>query len=151
MPAIRRSQDGQVFVHQDEKAIPVSVRPCFPWSNPRHFVSLRDRKNEEILLVERIEDLDAESAEALTRALAEAEFSLEVTRIRSIERHFELRIWKVDTTHGPRTFEIRIDDWPRVLPDGGLAITDLAGDLYTIKDKSRLDERSRRLLFAYAD
>ena len=102
-------------------------------------------------MVERIEDLDNESAQALNLALDEAEFTLEITKIHSIDRRFELRIWKVDTVHGPRTFEIRIDDWPRVLPNGGLSISDLAGDLYTIPDKEKLDKRSRRLLFSYAD
>lgn len=151
MSAIRRSEDGQLFVHREDEAVPVSTRPCFPWSAPRRFISLRDRDNREVLLVDRIEDLDTESAGALVQALAEAEFTLEITRIHSVDRRFEMRIWKVDTTHGPRTFEIRIDDWPRVLPNGGLAIADLAGDLYTVSDQKQLDERSRRLLFAYAD
>ena len=149
--AVRRTDDGRLFVHADDGPAPVSLRPCFPWSFPSRYLSLRDKDNRELLLVERIEDLDTESQQALRQALIDSRFTLEITCIHSIDRHFELRNWKVDTTHGPRTFQIKVDDWPRALPGGGIAISDLAGDLYTIEDRDKLDPRSRKLLFAFAD
>lgn len=148
---IERTPEGQLRVHREGQIIPVMIRPCFPWSASRQFLSLRDRDQAEVLLIEDLEQLSQPEQEAILQALLESEFTLEIRKIHSVTRHFEMRIWKVDTTHGPRTFEIRIDDWPRQLPHGGLAISDLAGDLYTITDQSALDERSRKLLFAYAD
>jgi hypothetical protein len=38
-----------------------------------------------------------------------------------------------------------------LLPDGGLLLRDLAGDLYRLPDKSALDARSRKLLWAFVD
>ncbi len=150
-PAIRRTEEGQLLVHQEEQPIAVSLRPCFPWSFPESFLSLRDKDGKEVLLIESLESLDSESRSALQDALAESRFTLEIHKIHSIERNFEMRIWKVDTNRGARTFEIRLDDWPRKLPGGGIAIVDLAGDLYTIQDQEQLDPTSRKLLFAYAD
>jgi hypothetical protein len=143
--------EGQLIVHKGKTKIPVSLRPCFPWSAPGTFLSLRNAENEEVLLVENLENLESGSRDAVTSALAEAEFTLEISKIHSIERHFEMRAWTVETRHGPRKFQIRIDDWPRRLPNGGLCITDLSGDLYTIRSQEALDDRSRKLLFAYAD
>src|SRR6187549_2080883 len=58
----------------------VHVRPlrCFPWSSPGELVSLRDERDREELLVERLGDLDADSARALASALRGTGFVLEV-------------------------------------------------------------------------
>ena len=50
-----------------------------------------------------------------------------------------------------RTFQTKLDDWPRELPGGGLLIGDVAGDLYQIANRDDLDEKSRKLLWAFAD
>ena len=65
----------------------VRVRPvrCFPWSAPGELVSLRDERDREELLVERLEQLDPASAHALASALLGTGFVLEVCRVDSIE------------------------------------------------------------------
>src|SRR5205809_76993 len=63
----------------------------------------------------------------------------------------EIRRWRVETQQGPRTFQTRLDDWPRTLPHGGLLIRDLAGDLYHLVAPERLDRESRELLWAFVD
>jgi len=75
---------------------------------------------------------------------------LQVTRVVSIDEEVEIRQWTVETRHGSRSFQTHLDDWPRVLPDGGLLIRDVAGDLYrlTVTD---LDKKSRDLLWAFVD
>ena len=72
--------------------------------------------------------------QALERALAEASFVLEVRRVDSVEEEVEIRQWKVETRQGPRSFQTHLDDWPRVLPMGGLLIRDVSGDLYRLPD-----------------
>jgi hypothetical protein len=52
---------------------------------------------------------------------------------------------------GNRSFQTHLDDWPRVLPGGGLLIRDVAGDLYRLADPKRLDKKSRALLWAFVD
>jgi len=96
-----------------------------------------------------VRELDAASRAALERALAEAGFVLEVERVTSIEEEFELREWQVQTRQGPRSFQTRLDDWPRQTPGGGLLVRDVAGDLYHVPDPETLDAQSRKLLWAF--
>ena len=135
---LERRVDGQLWVVRNGRADPVRVYRCFPWSEPERFVSLRDDDEREMAM---IPELD----------LAEAGFVLEVTAIRAVEDEVEIRGWEVDTRQGPRTFQTRLDDWPREVPGGGLLIRDVAGDLYHVPDPGRLDARSRELLWAYSD
>jgi len=136
-------------LHCDGKA--VQVKPCFPLSEPDRFLSLLDKEGKEVALVESPEKLDGASGEALTKALADAAFLIDVTGIDSIVTDIELRVWKVRTEAGPRTFETRLGSWPRKLEGGGVLIQDVAEDLYHIRDSAALDEASLKLLWAYSD
>ena len=95
--------------------------------------------------------LPPESRHALEQALAEAGFVLEVVRVLDIEEEVEIRQWTVETVHGRRSFQTHLDDWPRVLPRGGLLIRDVAGDLYRLAAPQKMDRRSRELLWAFVD
>ena len=147
---LRTASDGRLIAHTTRGPVPVRVRQCFPWSEPHRHLSLRDAEEKEILLVEDPASLGAASREALERALAEAGFVLEVTRVLSIEEEVEIRQWEVETRHGPRAFQTHLDDWPRSLPNGGILIRDVAGDLYRLM-VTELDRKSRELLWAFVD
>ena len=148
---LERRVDGQVWALRNGDARPVHVYRCFPWSEPGRFVSLRDTEEQELAMVFEPAELDPDSRRVLEGALAEAGFVLEVTAIQHVEDEVEIRTWRVDTRHGPRTFQTRLDDWPRDVPGGGLLIRDVAGDLYHVPDPSALDSASRALLWAYSD
>jgi hypothetical protein len=148
---LRSEGDGRLFVIVDGEAVAVRLRQCFPWSEPGRHLSLRDDDDEEIVLIEDPATLGAESRRALERALAEAGFVLEVTRVVAIDEEVEIRQWTVETRHGKRSFQTHLDDWPRVLPAGGLLIRDVAGDLYHLDDPRKMDRRSRELLWAFVD
>ncbi len=143
--------DGQLWAVKANEERAVSVRRCFPWSQPTRFVSLRDKDDTEVALIRQPELLDDASREVLEQALIEAAFVLHVVKIYEVEEEVEIRTWKVDTKQGPRTFQTRLDDWPRELPGGGLLIRDVAGDLYHIADREALDDKSKKLLWAFAD
>ena len=148
---LRSAGDGQLIAVVDGKPVPVRLRQCFPWSEPGRHLSLRDDEDEEVALVEDPAALPPESRRALEWALAEAGFVLEVLRVLDIEEEVEIRQWTVETTHGRRSFQTHLDDWPRVLPTGALLIRDVAGDLYRLVDPRRMDRRSRELLWAFVD
>ena len=148
---LRSEDDGRLFVIVDGEAVAVRLRQCFPWSEPGRHLSLRDDEDEEIVLVEDPAALSVESRRALERALAEAGFVLEVTRVVAIDEEVEIRQWTVETRHGKRSFQTHLDDWPRVLPAGGLLIRDVAGDLYHLDNPKKMDRRSRELLWAFVD
>jgi hypothetical protein len=143
--------DGQLWAVRGDDERAVWVRRCFPWSKPAQYVSLRDNDENEVALIRDFGDLDSESRDALARALAEAGFVLRVARIIEIDEEVEIRNWKVETRHGSRTFQTRLDDWPREVPGGGVLIRDVAGDLYLVSDPEGLDKKSRDLLWAFVD
>jgi hypothetical protein len=143
--------DGSLWAMRDGEERPVWVRRCFPWSEPARYLSLRDGEEEEFALVRDPADLDPASREALQAALAVAGFVFEITRVLEIDEEVEIRHWRVETRQGPRTFQTRLDDWPRTLPQGGLLIRDLTGDLYHLGRPAALDRESRDLLWAFVD
>ena len=143
--------DGSLWAVRGDEERAVSVRRCFPWTEPARHLSLRDADEEEFAFVRDPADLDARSRAALDAALAVAGFVFEVTRVLEIEEEVEIRRWRVETRQGPRTFQTRLDDWPRTLPHGGLLIRDLAGDLYHLSQPQQLDKHSRELLWAFVD
>src|SRR5213083_2953246 len=102
-------------------------------------------------LIRDVAELAPASRRVLEEALVAAGFVFEVTRVVAIEEEIEIRHWRVETRQGPRTFQTRLDDWPRLLPHGGLLIRDLAGDLYHLGRPQALDRKSRALLWAFVD
>src|SRR5690349_25003843 len=150
-PTLRIATDGRLVVMVDGAPVPVRLRQCFPWSEPGLHLSLRDDEDREVAIVDDPAELDAESRGAIEHALAEAGFVLEVTRVLDIDEEVEIRQWTVETRQGRRSFLPHLDDWPRVLPTGGLLIRDVAGDLYRLASPATMDKRSRELLWAFVD
>jgi Domain of unknown function (DUF1854) len=146
-----RMQNGLLLAIVGGERVSVRLRQCFPWSEPHRHLSLRDENDEEVVLIDDPATLAPGSRRAIEQALAEAGFVLEVTRVLSIEEEVEIRQWKVETKHGPRSFQTHLDDWPRALPNGGLLIRDVGGDLYLLAAPGALDRRSRELLWAFVD
>jgi hypothetical protein len=148
---LERRADGQLWAELDGEERAVRVHRCFPWSEPGRFLSLRDTDNEEFALVESADELGTASTRALEEALVEAGFVLEVTGITDVVEEVEIRIWRVETRQGERTFQTRLDDWPTQLSRGGIVIKDVAGDLYHVADPEGMDDRSRKWLWAFVD
>ncbi|HEX5073031.1 MAG TPA: DUF1854 domain-containing protein [Gemmatimonadaceae bacterium] len=150
-PTLRIAADGRLVVMVDGAPVPVRLRQCFPWSEPGLHLSLRNDEDREIAIVDDPAELDAESRSAIEQALAEAGFVLEVTRVLDIDEEVEIRQWTVETRQGRRLFQTHLDDWPRSLPNGGILIRDVAGDLYRLAAPSQMDRKSRELLWAFID
>ena len=148
---LERRSDGRLWATRGGAKRAVWVRRCFPWSEPARFVSLRDDEEREFALVHDPAELDAASRRVLEEAMAAAGFVFEVTRVTAIEEEVEIRHWRVETRQGTRSFQTRLDAWPRLLPHGGLLLRDVAGDLYHVTDPSALDKQSRALLWAFVD
>ena len=150
--ALERRVDGQLWARVDgADATPVRVVRCFPWSRPTEYVSLRTTDGDELAFVRQPDRLDDASRAALEVALAEAGFVMRIEHIDSVVEEIEIRVWRVRTSQGPRTFQTARDQWPRELPGGGFLIRDVAGDLYFAPEPETLDADSRRYLWAFVD
>jgi hypothetical protein len=104
-----------------------------------------------VALVREAGDLEPRSRAVFEEALAEAGFVIEVQRVLAIDEEVEIRHWTVETRQGPRTFQTRLDDWPRVLPDGCLLMRDVVGDLYRLPVLDQSDAQTRDLLWPFVD
>src|SRR3954471_3263533 len=117
--------DGRLQAMKERREAFVTVRQSFPWSEPGQYLSLRDDDEKEFALVASPAALAGASRVALEQALVSAGFVLEITRVHELEEEVEVRNWKVETRQGPRTFQTKLDDWPRQLPQGGLLVRDV--------------------------
>ena len=148
---LERRADGQLWALRGDVERAVWVRRCFPWSEPTRFVSLRDDEEREFALVRDPAELEPSSRRVLEDAMVAAGFVFEIIRVMGIEEEVEIRHWRVETRQGARSFQTRLDAWPRLLPHGGLLVRDVAGDLYHVADPGALDKQSRALLWAFVD
>lgn len=148
---LRRDAHGRLTIRLDGIDVSVTARPCFPWSHPRELISFRDDNLKEVALLPKLSDLSGEAAVALQASLEEASFMLEITKVDSIDKEFELRNWQVHTRQGQRHFQTRLDDWPRPLEAGASVIHDVAGDQYLLPPVGTLDPKSRQLLWPLLD
>ena len=127
----------------------VTLKECFPWSAPGKYLSLRDKDDNEIYLIEDHERLDREARELIEAELNFSQFVLTISSIDKIEEDVELRRFLVQTEQGSRIFQTKLESWPEVHEDGVILIEDLAGDLFRINNVNHLDEHSRKELSPY--
>ena len=149
---LERRDDGQLWLLRDgDDGTAVHARPCFPWTHPGRYVSLRDLDDKELMLIHDLGELPGEARRLVVEALAEVGFVLEITRVLSLQSEYEIRNWKVETRQGPFTVQTKLDDWPHKLPKGGLLIRDVADTLFVIPAPGALDAHSRKLLWVFVD
>jgi hypothetical protein len=148
---IERRGDGRLCVARAGTLTPVRPIRCFPWSNPGAYISLRDDDDKEVALVADPATLDGGSRALLEAELAQAGFVLHIRRILAVTEELEIRVWKVETREGLRTFQTARDEWPWPLPGGSLLLRDVAGDLYLVPQSAELDPSSRRIFWPFMD
>ena len=138
--------DGRPALVQEGNRTPIHVVPCFPWTHPNQFLSLRDDDGTEQALIQDTAELDPSSRDVLEKETRTNGHVFTITGILHVAKEIELRCWEVTIPGGERHFQTELDEWPRALPDGSLLIQDLYNDLYRIPDPSQLDPASRKLL-----
>ena len=145
-----RTPEGvpRAVVEDELCCLRVLVMCSFPLSRPQEFVSLRDGSNREIGLIERLRDLDPESRRIAEEEIERRYFLPEITAIYRLEGHFGTYDWEVETDRGRRAFVVRGRSEHIIqLPPHRVAITDVLGNRYQVKDYTRLDRKSQALLY----
>jgi hypothetical protein len=151
--SLTRRADGRLVLRREnaDGETPVQVACCFPWTHPREFISLRDDKGKEQLLIDDLQQVAAPARALIEDELAERNFLPRITGIEAITDEIELFHWKVITAAGPRSFLTRRSDHPRKLANGDVLIKDVSNDLYLIPNPKGLDAKSLKLLWVYLD
>ena len=148
---IHQKPDGRIYITINGKDVAIRVRPCFPWSYPKSYISLQDDDDNEVALIKDLKVLDHSSRKCLNHVLLDTVFVIEINKVISCKEEFEVRAWDVETQQGLRKFQTKRDTWPRILPGGDLLIKDVAGDLYCIHSPHGIDPHSRKQLAPFID
>src|SRR6187402_1435776 len=72
--SLEKRHDGRLWALLAERAAPVKLRRCFPWTFPERYISLQTADNTELAFVSDPKELDLASQSALSQALSEAAF-----------------------------------------------------------------------------
>jgi hypothetical protein len=127
---------------------PVRVKParCFPLTEPEHYVSLLIDDDTEYGMLYDPRQLEPKSRRVLRRTLERMYFLPVIQKINSISDDLGVMRWDVETSKGPRVFEVRGRDDVRLVTQGHVVIRDIDGNRYHIPDLSKLDANSRLMM-----
>ena len=127
----------------------VSVARCFPWSALEEYISIRDKDGKELVLLGRLSDVDAPTAEIIRRELHDRFFVPRIRRVVDYQAEFDVVSITAETDRGEVTFQIRNRDDVRQLSPVRAVFRDVDGNIYEVDDYTTLDRASQRHLEPY--
>jgi len=142
--------DEQLVLHvraRGEEHVDVRPRKVFPLSVKAPYISFLGEKNKEVALLGNPGDLDADSQQALEKALGRMYYVARIQTVLQIEEAMGVSLWDVETDCGFARFEVSDRNRQiRLLPQGHYLIADVDGNRFEIEDIRQLDVRSQRLV-----
>jgi hypothetical protein len=123
----------------------VPVR-AFPISAPDASLSLVGEDGHELAWIDRLDSLDAGTRDLIEEGLAQREFMPEILAIEQVSSFATPSRWQVRTDRGDTELLLKTEDHIRRLDQQMLLITDGHGVSFLIKDISRMDHHSRKML-----
>ena len=133
------THDGQT--HED--VVPVRA---FPIAAPDEGLSLVSADGHELAWVDRLQDLPKTLRGLIEEELTSREFMPEIRRITSVSTFATPSTWQVETDRGDTELTLKGEEDIRRLPGGVLLIADSHGVQFLIRDLSKLDRHSKKLL-----
>jgi hypothetical protein len=132
----------------DQPTVAVLPVRAFPLQAPDEGIALVSEAGAELLWIDHLDDLNAQSRQSLVAALAEREFIPEILRLVSVSTPSTPSVWRVETDRGPAELILKGEEDLRVLPGPRprLLITSGHGLIYSIRDLGALDRKSKKLL-----
>jgi hypothetical protein len=129
----------------------VVLRPCFPVSMDRNYLSVRDADGEEQPELGVIEDwtlLAEPDRQAVARELGLYYFVPAIRRVYEVKDELGFLYWTVETDKGERSFVMRnnVIQHAREVSPGRWLLIDVNQARYEIPDIGALDRQSQRLV-----
>jgi hypothetical protein len=125
----------------------VRIARAFPFSDPDHYIGLRNAHDKDIGLLIEMKELDAESRHVVESELKQRYFTPQIRRVISVEEQFGVSTWDVDTDHGPRRIIVRnIRESTYPLGPNRLMMTDTDGNRYEFPNVSAVGAKAQQVL-----
>ncbi|HXU94501.1 MAG TPA: DUF1854 domain-containing protein [Gallionella sp.] len=123
----------------------VPVR-AFPIAAPESGISLLDGEGHELVWIDSLSELPAETRTLIEQELASREFMPEIRRISQVSSFATPSTWQVETERGDTSFVLKGEEDIRRLSHSTLLIADSHGIQFLIRDLGSLDRTSSKLL-----
>lgn len=126
-----------------ENVVPVRA---FPIAAPDEGLSLVSQDGHELAWLDRLGDLPPAVREMVETELGSREFVPEIRRLISVSTFATPSTWTVETDRGETQFILRGEEDIRRLAGSTMLIADSHGIQFLVRDLSKLDRQSRKLL-----
>lgn len=125
----------------------VRLARAFPFSDPDHYIGLRDGNDKDIGLILDLRELDAASRRLVEEELGQRYFTPQIRRVLAVEEKSGVVTWDVETDHGPRRIVVRnLRDSTYPLGPNRLMMTDTDGNRYEFHDVSAVGSKAYQVL-----
>lgn len=146
---LTRAGNGDLLARlsdREEPVVDVRVARCFPWSLPDRMISVRDKDGNELVLLETLDGLPQPTRELIDDELRDKIFAPRIERILACEHRFGITTFHAVTDRGDVKFQLRNRDDVRVLSAVRCILKDVDGNVYEVRDLTKLDRESRHHL-----
>lgn len=145
---LNRDSQGKLILSDEYQQIshPVIAIRAFPISATDEGIALVDRQGNELMWIENLQDLPMEWRELIEAELASRDFMPEIKHIDSVTSFITPCIWRVKTDRGDTHLKLKGEEAIRRLSSNSLLITDQYGIHFLIRDRTKLDRKSAKLL-----
>lgn len=150
---IERSDMYLVNVIMNDGTVYEQLEPrrLFPHTDLDHYISFLDSSEHEVALLKYIDDVDTASADAILECFKDYYMIPKITEIVNVYDKFGSLKFVVKTERGIVEFRIRNrhSDIKSLRGTDRILIRDSNDNRYEIPEFSKLDKRSKKLLFSY--
>ncbi|PKO46437.1 MAG: DUF1854 domain-containing protein [Betaproteobacteria bacterium HGW-Betaproteobacteria-4] len=145
---LQRDSYGQLVLTAENGIVHQGITPvrAFPIGAPDEGLSLVNAEGHEVAWIDRLADLPPAISQLIESELASREFVPEIERIEAVSSFACPSTWQLATNRGPAELILKGEEDIRRLSQTRLLIADAHGIQFLIRDLSRLDKHSRKLL-----
>lgn len=145
---LTRDPHGRLLLTTPDGSEYAGVQPvrAFPLAAPAEGIALMGTDGHELAWIDHLDDLPEATRNLVEAELASREFMPEIRRLLQVSTFATPSTWTVETDRGETRFILKGEEDIRRLGADALLISDNHGVQYLIRDLSRLDKTSRRLL-----
>ncbi len=126
-----------------EEKTGVSLHRAFPFGMENRYISIKDKENKELGMIDKLEEFPADTQKLLREQMQLRYFAPEILSITSIKEDFGYLLWSVETDLGPMMFTTQIGSGSIVpVAENRYLVIDLDGnrfDIVNIKSLTKKD------------